>query len=195
MAKTITGSIAGTVTLVAGDDPVLVEPSGYVYGAPVGIYGGSGVPWTITNQGTITGTAPIATEIAAGIELTSGGSVDNSGTISGYTYGIYITGDLGTVSNSGLISGADAATHSVGVKLDAGGTVTNTTTSAAISGVYTGVGIYNASGTVINAGTISAYGTEGYAIALGQGGSVDNQAIGGVQAVISGYQDGVAIHR
>jgi hypothetical protein len=98
MAKTITGSIAGTVTLVAGDDPVLVEPSGYVYGAPVGIYGGSGVPWTITNQGTITGTAPISTEIAAGIELMSGGSVDNSGTISGYTYGIYITGDLGTVS-------------------------------------------------------------------------------------------------
>src|ERR1700722_17605456 len=52
MAKIITGSIAGTVTLVAGDDPVLVEPSGYVYGASVGIYGGSGVPWTITNQGT-----------------------------------------------------------------------------------------------------------------------------------------------
>ena len=102
MAKTITGSIAGTVTLVAGDDPVLVEPSGYVYGAPVGIYGGSGVPWTITNQGTIAGTAPISTEIAAGIELMSGGSVDNSGTISGYGYGIYITGDVGTVSNSGL---------------------------------------------------------------------------------------------
>jgi hypothetical protein len=148
MAKTITGSIAGTVTLVAGDDPVLVEPSGYVYGAPVGIYGGSGVPWTITNQGTITGTAPISTEIAAGIELMSGGSVDNSGTISGYTYGIYITGDLGTVSNSGLISGADAATQSVGVELYAGGTVTNATTTAVITGVYTGVGIYNATGTV-----------------------------------------------
>ena len=64
MAKTITGSIAGTVTLVTGDDPVLVEPSGYVYGASVGIYGGSGVPWTITNQGTIAGTPPISTEIA-----------------------------------------------------------------------------------------------------------------------------------
>ncbi len=194
MAKTITGSIAGTVTLVAGDDPVLVQPSGYVYGAPVGIYGGSGVAWTITNQGTIAGTAPVATEIAAGIELTSGGSVDNSGTISGYGYGIYITGDLGTVSNSGLISGADAATHSAGVKLDAGGTVTNTTTSAAISGAYTGVGIYGVAGTVINAGTISAGGVGGYAIALGQGGSVDNQAIGGVQAVINGDLNGVAIH-
>ena len=194
MAKTITGSIAGTVTLVAGDDPVLVEPSGYVYGAPVGIYGGSGVPWTITNQGTIAGTAPISTEIAAGIELMSGGSVDNSGTISGYGYGIYITGDVGTVSNSGSISGADAATYSVGVKPDAGGTVTNTTTDAAISGTYAGVGIYNVVGTIINAGTISAYGTDGYAIALGQGGSVDNQAISGVQAVISGYQNGVVIN-
>ena len=193
MAKTITGSIAGPVTLVAGDDPVLVEPSGYVYGAPVGIYGGNGVPWTITNQGTITGTAPISTEIAAGIELTSGGSVDNSGTISGYGYGIHITGDLGTVSNSGLISGAYAATNSVGVALYAGGTVTNATTTAIITGVYTGVGIYNVTGTVINAGTISASGTDGFAVTLDQGGSVDNQAIGGVQAVISGYQNGVVI--
>lgn len=135
MAKTITGSIAGTVTLVAGDDPVLVQPSGYVYGTPVGIYGGSGVAWTITNQGTITGTPPISTEMAAGIQLMSGGSVDNSGTITGYGYGIYITGDPGTVSNSGLISGAEAATQSIGVKLDAGGTVTNTTSLATISGV------------------------------------------------------------
>jgi hypothetical protein len=193
MAKTITGSIIGTVTLVAGDDPVLVESSGRVYGAPVGIYGGSGVPWTITNHGTITGTAPISTEIAAGIALMSGGSVDNSGTISGYGYGIYIAGDLGIVSNSGLISGADAATNSVGVALNAGGTVTNATTTAIIAGVYTGVGIYNVTGTVINAGTISAGGTDGFAITLDQGGSVDNQAIGGVQAVISGYQNGLVI--
>ena len=187
MAKIITGSIAGTVTLVTGDDPVLVEPSGYVYGASVGIYGGSGVPWTITNQGTITGIPPSSTEIAAGIELMSGGSVDNSGTITGYTYGIYVAGDLGTISNSGPISGADAATHS-------GGSVDNQAiggVQAVISGYRSGVAIHGDTGTVTNVGTI--IGSNEYGVLLGLGGSVVNGVSGASDAGIYGLVNGVYV--
>jgi len=44
---------------------------------------------------------------ATGIVLVSGGSIDDSDKISGYGEGVYIAGDQRTLSNSGMISGAD----------------------------------------------------------------------------------------
>ena len=69
------------------------------------------------------------------IRLATGGSVGNSGTISGGLNGVYVTGGAGTVTNADAITG----TSNDGVFLNAGGTVTNQsggTISGGSNGVY-----------------------------------------------------------
>jgi hypothetical protein len=105
-----------------------------------------------------------------GVYLRDGGSVANNGTaalISGYGYGVKITGATGTVRNAGTIQatgthglGASVAEATIGVNLAAGGTVANTGTGALISGVDEAIYISGGggAGTITNAGTIQSPG-------------------------------------
>ena len=107
---------------------------------------------TVNNAGTIISTA-VDQAVWAGVRLTAGGSVANTGTsalISGARQGVYIYGGTGTVSNAGTIIGG----VSYGVHLGlAGGSVTNSGTASRITGADMGVRLDGA-GTVINDGTI-----------------------------------------
>ncbi len=62
------------------------------------------------NGGTINGSSD------AGIELDTGGSVNNqsSGSITGANYGVFGAGESTTITNAGAISGAHGAGFSAG---------------------------------------------------------------------------------
>ena len=87
----------------------------------------------------------------SGAALGAGGTVTNTGKISGGAVGVYVGGGAGAVTNAGTISGA--ATDGAGVVLRSGGTVTNQT-GGTINGAGMGVYITGASGAVTNSGTI-----------------------------------------
>jgi class 3 adenylate cyclase len=99
------------------------------------------------------------------------GNVDNTGTIQGGNSGVWLEAG-GTVANSGSIAGT--GTSSYGVRLTAGGSVTNGSPGvldASITGAE-GVGIAGVAGTVTNYGTIAATSHGGY---FGAGGAITNR--------------------
>jgi hypothetical protein len=123
----VSNAASGTITSTA------------TLGASVYITGASG---TVTNAGRIAG-------IDYGVDLGDGGTVANTGRYISAVRGVNVSGGVGIVTNSGTIKG----TTSFGVKLNAGGQVSN-----AAGGVITGpfgVEVYSAAGTVTNNGTIS----------------------------------------
>ena len=152
----------------ATQNPATVAATGYITNQTTNyngdaIYGAPGYPWTVTNMGTVKSTSN-------GVELSSGGTVNNFGTIdSGVGYpisGIVISGGSGTVTNFGTIVSGE-----YGIKLTAGGTVTNAQYGW-IQGDYPAAVALWGSGTVTNFGTI--YGTYWDGVELGAGGSVIN---------------------
>jgi len=152
----------------ATQNPATVAATGYITNQTTNyngdaIYGAPGYPWTVTNMGTVKSTSN-------GVELSSGGTVTNFGTIdSGVGYpisGIVISGGSGTVTNFGTIVSGE-----YGIKLTAGGTVTNGQ-GGFIQGDYPAAVALWGSGTVTNFGTI--YGTYWDGVELGAGGSVIN---------------------
>lgn len=152
MARTIS-STTGPVTLRSSDNPLTITSNGKVIasGAGIdGIDGGSGSAWAISNAGTVS---------------SDGG------------YGVSLAG-VGTVQNSGAISGTDA------IFLQVGGTVGNTAGST-ISGSSSGIRVTHGKGTVTNAGSVSGPGN--YAVTLDGGGSVANTGS------LVGGEDGVRI--
>jgi len=149
-------------------NPATIAATGYVTNQTMAyngdaIYGAPGYPWTVTNMGTVKSTSN-------GVELSSGGTVTNFGTIdSGVGYpisGIVISGGSGTVTNFGTIVSGE-----YGIKLTAGGTVTNGQ-GGFIQGDYPAAVALWGGGTVTNFGTI--YGTYWAGVELGPGGSVTN---------------------
>jgi hypothetical protein len=168
---------------------------------------GSAIPidWTIINSGTLL--APGTSALSYGIVLQTGsapattsiGSITNTqtGLIEGYFDAVAVRG-AGTVANFGTIIaradkggaiGFDSATSSysalsAGVVLESGG-ISNAR-SALVQGYYIGVAI-DSGGSVVNAGTIEGYGSEGYGVVLSGGGSVTNVTGG----TIYGGQDGI----
>jgi hypothetical protein len=158
------------------------------------IYGAPGSYWILTNRGTIVSAAPYSD----GIHLTSGGSVANGvsvsrpGLIAGQGNGVDISGGSGTVTNFGtidsgvgypfsgiVISGGSGTvcnfgtieSGEYGIKLTAGGTVTNGQ-GGFIQGDYPAAVALWGNGTVTNFGTI--YGTYWDGVELGAGGNVIN---------------------
>jgi hypothetical protein len=145
---------------------VNVQQGASVTGTNAGIFLGTNN--SVTNLGTVTGTATY------GIFINGTGSVTNSGSASGGVYGIFVNGD-GSVTNSGSATG----TSTYGIFVNGNGSVTNS--GSASGGVY---GIFvNGNGSVTNSG--SATGTSTYGIFVNGNGSVTNSgsASGGVNGI------------
>ncbi|SHM81545.1 beta strand repeat-containing protein [Bradyrhizobium lablabi] len=173
------GSIAsvkyGGVDLVKGGS-VTNSAGASIKGGSVGVYVGLGASGTATNSGSISA----ANASGAGVDLAGGGSITNNlgGSISGGGFGVFTNGALGTLNNSGSISGS----HGVG--LLAGGSITNAA-SGSIAGQTAGIFGTGGATTLSNAGNISA--TAGSGADIEGGGSITNLA----GATISGSTFGV----
>jgi hypothetical protein len=139
--------------------------------------------WTIDNFGKVSGSV-------SGIELAAGGSIGNAvgGTITAtpaslptFTAGVLVLGAPATIDNAGSIGGGN-----VGVRLRAGGTVTNEA-SGQISGQSSGVRIDTVAATVENFGSIQG-GLCGVGL-YGDGTLENTGSIGGTNA----YSFGVLV--
>jgi hypothetical protein len=186
--------VAGAVLLDAGS--IDNQPLGLIGGLDDGIFASGTAAVTITNAGGVFGYD------FAGALLEAGGSVTNTGSFSGQFYGIDVNNAPGTVVNAGTISAsvlyqtADTSFDSAGVQLNDGGVVTNSS-GGIITSYWTGVQIFNALGSVMNAGTIVAsvgslsanttFASVG--VQLADGGSVTNTSGG----TIASYSVGVQI--
>ena len=166
---TLTGTIAVNGTNASSDS---------------GFYSSVGFSWSLFNQGSIDAAGVTSYGIAllgAGGTIQNGALGSSSGMIRSDETGIFLTGGIGTVTNDGTIIGAAGR----GVFLQDGGTLTNAAGTATIDGGFVGVAIYNAGGSLTNAGTIENTGTAGLGVQL-YAGNVVNQAgaqIGGVYGV------------
>ena len=100
---------------------------------------------------------------------------------------MYIEGAPAQVINAGTIDGYGFGSSDGGVVLASGGSVSNVSTNAVITGAKYGVQIQNGAGTVANAGSIGA--THGDAVFLTDGGTVSNASSG----TIYGEQTGIYI--
>jgi fibronectin-binding autotransporter adhesin len=178
---------AGGAITNGADSDVAAKIQGY---SGVGVYSGLG---KVTNFGTIVGTG----RGGDGVYLADGGALTNgdagdSGAYIGGAYGAVVIGAAaGTVTNFGTIAAVPIghAAKPPGVRLDAGGVVTNGTTldtTAEITG-YDAVSIAGAAGTVKNLGTIAGSQTTGFrGVLLADGGLVTNGATNDTNAVIKG---------
>jgi hypothetical protein len=159
---------------------------------------------TLTDSGTLVNDGSIAVGLGTHLYLAPGGYFLNGATgrltgIPGHITGSEgpaitgLTGGVSTVVNLGTIADTQ---FNVGIKLQAGGTITNgspTDTSALLYG-YFGVLVLGAAGTVSNFATIESNPTGGGAgISMSAGGVVTNGASGSTVALISGVTSGVKV--
>ena len=189
---TITGSDHFGVLFSATGDIVngsATDPLASIYGYEIGIKA-SGTPASIVNFGTIIGYTQ------TGVTMVSGGTVTNSGTaslIDGGSVGVQSNAPA-TIANDGTISGYGG----VGIVIGANSAITNgspTNTSAMIyGGGYAGVYVYGDNTTITNDGSIVGD-HAGITQQQGTGLAVINGTGGNTDAVISGYDVGVAISR
>jgi hypothetical protein len=172
IAPTYSGRLQGGIDLAL--NPATIAAGAYVTdaGGPDGVFGKSGIAWTVANFGTV-----LAQDA---VFLESGGSVSNAAgaELLGSGLGVVIDGGAGAVSNSGSIAG--------GVDLDAGGSVNN---QFGMIGAY-GDGVYaNGTASVVNTGSIVGAGTAGTGILLLGGGYASNA----VAALVSGVLEGIEV--
>jgi hypothetical protein len=147
----------------AGGNPFSISSGIGINPSGVGVYGGPGNAYIIGNGGSV------ASGGTVGINLLGGGSITNTGTITGGTDGVAISGGNGAVYNTG-----DGGQY--------------------IAGVDAGVVIASSGGTVINSGLITESGNgplDGGVMM--NGGYLYNQGAGmfGNAGIISGGQDGI----
>ncbi len=161
---------------------------------------------TVTNFGTILGQG--AAE-SGGVILSAGGAVRNGdlsdiqALISGGS-GVAIYGAAGAVTNQGTIDstvGSETAVGGYGVRLGAGGGLTNGAYSnhaALVEGYGAGVSVAGGAGTIHNFGLIRATGglnayTPANGIELNAGGLLINGAPSDRLALVEGYSAGVSV--
>ncbi|HEY4174968.1 MAG TPA: Hint domain-containing protein [Rhodopila sp.] len=160
----------------------------------------AGQPGTVLNAGSISASAEfVSTDTAfasAGVLLDDGGLVTNSAgdAITSNWNGVQIFYGSGTVINAGTIATsveslpAGTTFVSNGVELADGGLVTNAG-AGTITSYSFGVQIFNASGTVANAGSISdAEYKNGAGVQLDDGGLVTNSLGGRITSEWMGVQ-------
>ena len=147
-----------------------------------GLSSGSG-SLTLTNAGSITGTAGVA------VNINDPGSTDKA-MITNSTTGA-ISGDEGVeISGEGRVVNAQTitATNGKGVLIGGGGAVNNEA-GATISGTAGGAEV-DGGGSVTNNGSITASATSGFGVSLGGGGALENLA---ATSKITGGEDGVSV--
>ena len=175
MARKISGTISGPLTLKPSDNPLTITGTGSVASTGANndaIDGAAGTAWSIINKGAV------SSEQGWAISLAGVGALDNSGMISGQLGG-FETGGTGAVTNSGTIKGTGEGLDAI--DLHGGGSTTNKAGGLIKSGLHgVAITIDGGSGTVTNSGTIS--GLLGSGIFLLDGGSVTNKAGGVIQA-------------
>jgi Hint domain len=203
------GTYGHGVTLAGGGFVSNDSPSALISGYLAGIYAStSAAVATVLNAGTImaTGTSINYTRYRAyAIFLGSGGSVSNSGLVTGY-YGVRERG-TGIVTNTGTILGVSEAAVDAKVVVNGTNGVTNAliggydgvfastlTNFATIAGTGTrfSYGLKGAGATVINFGTITSAGTysttsRDEAAGIAMAGTLTNGATNATNALISGY--------
>jgi hypothetical protein len=136
---TSSGSYQSPLTILAAGG--IINSNGSSGAAGDAIFGPAVAAYTIDNAGTVSGSYD-------GVDLRAGGGIGNSGSIAGGDIGVYITGGVGSVSNTGAIVSVNDANY--GVLLEAGGAVANNG-AGYISG---GIEIKGTAGFVGNSGTI-----------------------------------------
>ncbi len=175
MSKTFSSSYSNLILSNHAYNPVHVASSATITGTATALYG-TGIVWTVTNAGTISGGSAASD---SGIWLHAGGLITNtsSGTITG-DYSIRLSHG-GTVVNYGSVGGVGTAFPKA-IMIAYGGAVTNHA-SAVISG---GGGIYFgiSAGTVVNAGLIIATAAVAPALNFDYGGLVNNLSTGTISA-------------
>ena len=107
--------------------------------------------------------------------------VDPGVTIYGFDHALFANSGYWTIQNDGTLTGHLGD----GIYLGAGGIVTNVS-GARISAYSAGVGISNAAGTVINAGSIAS---GRYGVYLTQGGALTNQSGGAISGLYQALFD------
>lgn len=183
----ITG-INGPVTLGAlGCATASGNTASVISGASIANAGGngilgSGVAWSITVDGSISGTG-------IGINLQNGGSITNqsNGSIMTTSQGIYAVGGVPSITliNSGVIS----SSSNIGAQLLGGGAVTNLS-SGLIEGAFIGLELSGPNGpnpsggpsVVDNSGTIRSTSGFNQGTLFGMGGSLLNRSTGLIDA-------------
>jgi hypothetical protein len=208
-----TNAVTGTLEAPAGFGVRLlhggsVDNAGVINAGVLGVYDINGQA-TLYNSGTIlaTGTLPLTSSYQttigvneAGVYLAEGGTVTNTGIITGTHVGIAIEAALSTVANSGIVTG------NYGIYLQAGGSVSNSgTVIAGIQGIASGGDLttYNGAIDITNSGEIEATGepyaadgsveflTAGTAGILDFGGTVVNAAGG---TILTPNGTGIALY-
>ena len=188
-AITNTGSISGKdgIGLRAGGSITNAAKSSINGAAGSGIFT-SGVPATVKNDGSITGTT-LGVELAAGGSVTNGAGASISG---GGDSGMFAVGGAGTLTNAGVITAP--GTNGCGVYFENGGTITNQT-GGSLKGGRFGAFIEGGFGTLVNAGIIATAGYSGFVFGLG--GTITNSAggsiSGGTNGVYGKYRAAVSI--
>jgi fibronectin-binding autotransporter adhesin len=117
------------------------------------------------------------------------GTIANYGTIEstggGYSNGVYL-GAGGTVTNSGAITGTSGA--GIGLDINGYGSLANAAIGL-VAGYAAGMKITGAAGSVVNYGTIAATGSYGVGLYLGAGGTIGNAQYGS----IAGPRNGIVM--
>ena len=149
-----------------------VTNSGTIIGPSVAILARNNPASIInTSSGEIVTEAPCK-EAQSGIKLLAGGRVDNAGSIAAWWQGIYVAGGAGVIVNGS--TGAITSGYKHGIALRSGGSVSN---SGLISGAHGGINIsQHGEGTVTNAasGVIAGLDSYSFGIELKVAGSVQN---------------------
>jgi autotransporter-associated beta strand protein len=147
---------AGTISSTSGfNTAIVLGLGGTVTNRSTGIISASGVGVAGATNPTIVNNFGQILDASTGIGLSAGGTVTNgvNAVISTSSRGVDISGGVGTVVNSGSI----LASAGRAVQLQAGGSVTNTSTGTITSqdGGTRAIFVFGGPGTIVNAGSVS----------------------------------------